>query len=255
MFVLYSYAVVTRRWQPALAHSLLSATFQSDDVRSMSSTKATPGSAAVGAANCIARAGVANNVTVDANGTGQSLDKPGSSSTAGGHNEGNAQLSVEQLEKKSAEVEETPGGPVHAEREREHGQLVGSRGNSPDSVSSTEVWVHGRMKSIKDYLAGFIQGTKLLWSEIILARKLSAKQKAGYPLSFQEQRLQRQVQTPSCFFRGGTCHTPGGADVSSSFIVTVPKDSACFDFFRNARCHDFFSGKAFSPSRAGIYTR
>lgn len=51
----------------------------------------------------------------------------------------------------------------------------------------------GFSKTARVFLSQFVQGAKLLWAEIGLARETSARRKAGHVLSFQEDRLLRQV--------------------------------------------------------------
>lgn len=51
----------------------------------------------------------------------------------------------------------------------------------------------GFSKTARVFLSQFVQGAKLLWAEIGLARETSARRKAGHRLSFQEDRLLRQV--------------------------------------------------------------
>ncbi|CAM9508757.1 unnamed protein product [Ascophyllum nodosum] len=46
---------------------------------------------------------------------------------------------------------------------------------------------------VMEFLNQFMQGTKLLWKEIGLARKTLKRKKAGEPITFQEERILRQV--------------------------------------------------------------
>lgn len=49
-------------------------------------------------------------------------------------------------------------------------------------------------KGVGEILREFNKGLRLLWSEIGLARQTAARKRAGYSLTFHEQRLLRQVR-------------------------------------------------------------
>lgn len=94
-----------------------------------------------------------------------------------------------------------------AEPRKQHAQGGTTRtrvmGKYVTANQSVEASLSTSNKSLGEILKDFMGGLKLLWSEIILARKMAAQKKAGHPLTFQEQRLLREVRCAPRLSTGG----------------------------------------------------
>lgn len=188
--VLVAYAL-TRRCQPT--HALQPMSFDSAQLRSMhNSTPAainnTNTSAATNASAC-----------TDSSNTTATTDTTATCSTHGVDSR-SPPASYTRAERVELELEKSSLPKTEADESENAKRLSNSRAitnkhdaNAGYSRAMPTATASGNKKGLKELLGEFTQGMKLLWREIGLAREINSRRKAGHQLSFQEQRLLRQV--------------------------------------------------------------
>lgn len=170
--VVFVVCALTRRWQPCLG----------EGVYHLSSTRRDTGHVAVTPSN------------------NSSNNSSGSSSNCSHSSAAAANVTADRGKALGCLRQKESGPQAEAPSASDGGATQPSlQGDANTAVVNSTTAKAGVRRAVTKFVGQFMQGTKLLWAETGLARELAARKKAGEALSFQEDRLLRQViYTTSC---------------------------------------------------------